>query len=107
MKPVNISETKRGNIGKMKLMNLKTNSKNKNIRDLYRGISDFKNGHQPGTNVVKHEKGYLVADSHSILATWRNHFSQLLNVHGFNDVRHTEIRIAEPLLPSPVPLRLR
>ena len=30
-----------------------TNSKIKNIRDLYRGISDFKKGHQPRTNIEK------------------------------------------------------
>jgi hypothetical protein len=51
---------------------------------------------QPRTNVVKDEKGDLVADSHStsILARWRNHFFQLLNVHGVNDVRQTEIHTA-------------
>jgi len=38
---------------------------------------------------VKDEKGDLVADSLSILARWRNYFSQLLNVHGVNDVRQT------------------
>jgi hypothetical protein len=32
---------------------------------------------------------------------WRNHFSQLLNVHGFNDVRQREIHTAEPLVPEP------
>ena len=48
----------------------------------------------------------LVADSHSILVTWRNHFSQLLNVHGVNDVRQTEINTAEPLVMNQVPLRL-
>jgi hypothetical protein len=58
---------------------------------LYRGINDFKRGYQPRTNVVKDEKGELVADSHSILASWRNHFSQLLNIHGVNDVRQTEV----------------
>ena len=47
---------------------LETNSKIKNIRDLYRDISDFKKGYQPRTNIVKDEKGDLVADSHSILA---------------------------------------
>jgi hypothetical protein len=60
---------------KAKINELETNSKNKNIRDLYRGISDFKKGYQLRTNVVKDEKGDLVADSHSILARWRNHFS--------------------------------
>jgi hypothetical protein len=42
-----------------------------------------------------------VADSHSILARWRNHFSQLLNIHGVNDVRQTEVHTAEPLVPEP------
>jgi hypothetical protein len=43
----------------------------------------------------------LVADSLSILVSWRNHFSQLLNVHGINDVRQREIHTAEPLVPEP------
>jgi hypothetical protein len=43
----------------------------------------------------------LVAGSHSILARWRNYFSQLLNVRGFNDVNQTEIHTAEPLVPEP------
>ena len=30
----------------------------------------------------------------------RNHFSQILNVHGFSDVRQTEIHTAEPLVPE-------
>ena len=31
------------------------------------------------------------------MARWRNHFSQLLNVHGVGDGRQTEIHTAEPL----------
>ena len=50
-------------------------------------ISDFMKGYQPVTNVLKDEKCDLVTDCHSILAGWRNHFSQLWNVHGVNDVR--------------------
>ena len=38
---------------------------------------------------------------HSIMARWWKHFSQLLNVHGVNDVSHTEIHAAEPLVPEP------
>jgi len=68
---------------KAKIEELETNSKIKNVKDLYRGINDFKKGYQPRTNIVKDEKSDLVADSHSILARWRNDFSQLLNVqHG-------------------------
>ena len=37
-------------------------------------------------NIVKDEKGDLVADSHSIVDRWRNYFSQLFNVHGVKDV---------------------
>ena len=56
---------------------LETNSKSKNIRDLYRGINDFKKRYQPRCNIVKDEKGDLVADSHSIVDRWRNYFCQL------------------------------
>ena len=68
---------------------------------MYRDINDFKNGYQPRTNVVKDEKRDLVADSHSIVARWRNYFSQLLNVHGINDIKYTDIHTAEPLVPEP------
>jgi hypothetical protein len=86
---------------KAKINDLETNSKNKNIRDLYRGINKFKKDYQTRTNVVKDEKGDLVADYHSILVRWRNHFFHLLNVRGVNDVRLTEIHTAEPLVPKP------
>jgi len=65
------------------------------------GISDFKKGYQPRCNIVKDEKGNLVADSHGIVASWRNYFSQLFNVHGVKDVGQAEIHTAEPLVPEP------
>jgi len=68
---------------------------------LYCGIIDFKKGYQPRNNIVKDEKGDLVADCHGILVRWRNHFCQLLNTHGVNDVRQTEIHTAEPLVAEP------
>ena len=70
-----------------KIEELETNSKIKNIRDFCRGIIDFKKGYQPSTIIVKNEKGDLVADSRSILARWRNHWFQLLNIYEVNDVR--------------------
>ena len=81
-----------------KFNELETNSKIQIIRDLYRCINDFKKCYQLRSNIVKYDKGDLVADCHSILARWRNYFSQILNVRGFNDVRHTEIHTAEPLV---------
>jgi len=43
----------------------------------------------------------LFADSHIILVRWRNYFSQLLNIHGVNDVRQAELHTAEPLVSEP------
>jgi hypothetical protein len=54
------------------------NSKNKNIRDLYRGINEFKRGHQPQSNLVKDENGDFLAESDSIFNRWKNYYSQLL-----------------------------
>jgi len=51
---------------------------------------------------VKYDKGDLVADFHSTLARWRNYFSQILNVHGINDIRQSEIHTAETLVPEPI-----
>ena len=69
--------------------------------EVYVCTSDFKKGYQPRTDIVKDEKGDLVADSHSILARWRNYFSQLLNVHGVNEIGQAETHAAEPLVPEP------
>jgi hypothetical protein len=35
------------------------------------------------------------------LVRWRNHFSQLFNVHGVKDVRQAEIHTAESLVLEP------
>src|SRR5215469_7245507 len=86
---------------KAKTEELETNSKVNNVRYLYRGLNDFKKGYQPRTSIVKDEKGDLVAVSHSIMARWRNYFSQLSNVHEVNDVRQAEIHTVEPLVPEP------
>jgi hypothetical protein len=85
---------------KDKINELETNSKNKNIRDLYRGINEFKRGYQPRNNLMKHENRDLLVDSHSILNKEKNYFSQLLNVHNVSDVRQI-VHTAEPLVPGP------
>jgi len=79
-----------------KIEGLEANSKIQNIRDLYRGINDFKSGYQPRCNIVKDEKGDSVADCHSTVGRWRNYFSQLFNVHTVKDVGQAEIYTAEP-----------
>jgi hypothetical protein len=70
------------------------NSKNKNIRDMYRGINEFKMCYQTRSNLVKDENGDLLVDSHNILNRWKNHFSQLLYVDRISD-RQIEIHTAE------------
>jgi len=67
---------------------------------LYRGINDFKKGYRPRSNIVKDEKGDLITDYHSILARWRNHISQLLNIHGLIMLGRWKYT-AELLVPEP------
>jgi hypothetical protein len=77
---------------KGKITDIELNSKNKNIRDLYRRITEFiKKGHQPKTNLVKDERGDLLEDPQTILTRWKNYFCQLLNVQRQWGTRQTEI----------------
>jgi hypothetical protein len=91
---------KRENL-KGKINELETNNKNKNIRDLYRGINEFKKVYQPRINIIKDENSNLLADPQSVLNGWKNFFNQVLNVHGVHDVRQKDIQMAEPLMPEP------
>jgi hypothetical protein len=75
-------------------MNLKLRDKK------YQGVNDFKKDYQLRTNRVKFKIGDLVTYCHSILATWRNHFSKLLVVQEFNVVRQRQMDTAEPLVPE-------
>jgi hypothetical protein len=90
----------KGEYLKDKINELESDSK-KNIRNLCRGIHEFKKGYQPVSNVVKDERGNLLAGPHRILNRWKNYFCQLLNVHGAGDVRQTEMHAAEPFVPEP------
>jgi hypothetical protein len=63
------------------------NRKNRNIRDLYRAINEFKRDYQPRSILVKDENGDLLADSNTTVNRWKSYFSQLLNVHNVSDVR--------------------
>jgi hypothetical protein len=65
---------------KDKINELESNSKNKNIGDLYRGINEFKKGYQPRTNLVKDEKGDLLLDAYEIVNRLMDYFCKLLNV---------------------------
>jgi hypothetical protein len=60
---------------KDKINELSMNSKNKNIRDLYRGINEFKKGDQHRNYLVKDENSDLFAYYHNILSRWKNYFS--------------------------------
>jgi hypothetical protein len=36
-----------------------------------------------------------------MLSRWKNFFNQVLNVHGFHDVRQLDVHMAEPLIQEP------
>jgi hypothetical protein len=52
---------------------LETN-RTKIIRHLYREIKESKKGYQLQSNLLKDENGIPLADSHSILNSWKNYF---------------------------------
>jgi hypothetical protein len=83
---------------KDKINDIELNSKNKNSRDLYRGITECKKGYQPKTNLVWDERGDLLVDPQKILTRWMNYLSQLLNVQGPGSIMQTEIHTAEPFV---------
>jgi hypothetical protein len=91
---------------KDKINELVTNSKNKNIRDMYRGINEFKRGNQPRNSLVRDENGDLLVDIHNILSRWKNFLFQLLNVYNISDVRQIEVHTAEPLVIDPSHLKV-
>jgi hypothetical protein len=80
------------------------NSKNEIIRHLCRGINKFKRGSQPRNNLLMDENGDLLADFCNILNSWRNYYSQLLNIRV--DDKQKEIYIAELAVPNPSPLEV-
>jgi hypothetical protein len=65
-----------------------------NIRDLCRGINEFKSGYQPRSNLVKDENGDLLADPHKILNRWKNYIYQLLTLHRVSRVWQNEKRLS-------------
>jgi hypothetical protein len=86
---------------KGKINELETNNKNKNMRDLYRGINKFSKRYQPRVNIIKDENGNLLADHQNVLNRWKNFFNQVLNVHPVHDVRQMDIHTTEPSVPEP------
>jgi hypothetical protein len=86
---------------KGRIKELGTINKNKNIRDLYKGINEFKKGYQPGINIIKDENGNLIAYPQNVLNRCKNFFNQVLNVHRVHYVRQMDIHTAEPLVPEP------
>jgi hypothetical protein len=81
---------------KDKINELESKSKNKNIRDLYRGINEFKKVYLPRTNLIKDERGDLLLGPHLIVDRWMNYFCQPLNVQRVGGIRQIEIQTAEP-----------
>jgi hypothetical protein len=58
-------------------------------------------GYQPRSKLVKGEYGNLLADSHNISNRCKNHFSRLPNDAMWCDIKQTEARTTELLVPNP------
>jgi hypothetical protein len=80
---------------KDRINELESNNKNKNIRDLYRSINEFKKGYQPRITIIKDDNGNLLAEPQIVLNRLKNFFNQVLNVHGVHDVRQMYTHMAD------------
>jgi hypothetical protein len=74
---------------KGKINELETDSKNTNIRDLYRGVNVFKKVYQARNNFVKDENDDLFADPHcavteSVTALWFSEMKDRFIPHDYN-----------------------
>ena len=86
---------------KDKIEDLESNSKIKNIMGLYRGISDFKKGYQPRTNIVKDKKGDLL-QTPTVFWIGGGTISLSYRIYmGLINVMQAEIHIAEPPVTQP------
>jgi hypothetical protein len=92
---------------KGKINELESNSTNKNIRELHRVINKFKKGYEPRTNLVKDEKGDLLADAHRFVNRWINYFCKLLNVQRWWVLGRQKCRQQSHLCQSIASLKLR
>jgi hypothetical protein len=69
-----------------KINGLVTSSKDKDIIDLSRVISELNWGYSPLNKLMKDDDDDVLADSNNILNRWKKYFCQLLNVHNVSDV---------------------
>jgi len=76
---------------KNKIQELESNNK----INLYKGINDFKKGYQLRINRVNDDEFNLSLACKSILASWRNYFSQPFNLQSFSNVMQTEIHTTD------------
>jgi hypothetical protein len=81
------------------IIEVETNSKNKNVRDICTVVKVFKKLYQPRNSLEADENDDLLADSQSMLNRGKNYFGQPLITREVNDVR--QIYTVEPLAPQP------
>ena len=66
---------------KAKVNKLVENTKYQNIREMYKGINEFKMDYQTRAFAIKKHDDTIVADTTSILSKWEQFFSNVLNVN--------------------------
>jgi hypothetical protein len=54
-------------------------------------LMNSKKGYQPQADVIKKDDGTIVADTTSILITWEQFYSNLLNVNQSTDLEESKI----------------
>ena len=85
---------------KARVNKLEEDSKNKNIREMYKGVNELKKGYRPRAYIIKKHNGTIVADTTSILNRWEQFFSNLLNVNQSTSHGGRKVYTAEPDIPE-------
>jgi hypothetical protein len=92
---------------KAKMRNLKLAVRSKMLGTCIGASVTLRRVYQSITSTVRDEKGDLVAESHNILARWRKHISQLLNIHVWRPPHVPFTPVAEVMwLPLHEPFRI-
>ncbi|XP_072376832.1 uncharacterized protein [Diabrotica undecimpunctata] len=90
--------TKRKNIEYQEqiIRDIEEKGKNKQARQLFKGVSDIKTGYQTRTgNFLQNNSGQLITDDKKILKTWKEYFYQLLNDQSRRNTSNIKVHTAE------------
>ncbi|VEN37593.1 unnamed protein product [Callosobruchus maculatus] len=78
-----------------RLTDIEENYKNREIRNLYRGIKAEKRGYQQKPLFYKDKEGHIISGEREIIARWQEYFEELLNNPNTIEICQAELNTQE------------